>query len=1202
MNTSPFPLLAPRSCWWSAAIVSTALGLLSPSVMQAGEPQLVADLNVRGGGVQAMMAGGDRLFFTTMDPDIGFEAWTSDGTVIGTRPLRDIAPGRRDASPILGATLSGRTWFSAFTASSGREPWVSDGSGGGTLQAGDLRTDTDADGNALGSDPVSFADLGNGSVVFLATTQAGVGLYRSNGNPGGTILVKTLGATRGNASVRRGAVRIPSLAKAVVICNGQAWVTDGSEQGTFALALPPATGQTAPVEAVAAAGGVFVGNPGETGFWYTDGSQANTRAISAGGVFYFPTDTTGGRLVFMGGRRLRSSDGTQAGTTIIRDVDAFYSIGAANGQYVVSQGAPGDFRVLLSDGTAGGTTQIGTGVYISNSMKAVSAGGASWFVGYVVRNGKNDRQLWRIQGTTLSEVKVMTAVPASNNDPDIGLRFDAELAAVGDALFVRDRGKLYGVDAASREVTTLQAGLNSNADGRVQGLRLFGDGLLLWADHLGGGQADDKRPYFYAPGAAPIQLSTIRNPSGPGPLSLDSRGDFLVQGSVAWFPANNDLGQTGVNGMELWRTDGTPNGTALVKDIIPGPQSGLTRMLGPMPGDPSRAIMFADSSAAGGELFVTDGTSAGTMLIKDINPGTASSIPAVFTPMGSYALFSAQTAAQGRELWRTDGTANGTVLVKDIMPGSGHGMDRFFTNLRKPLRIGTTAYFMANDGTAGWELWKSDGTEAGTVLVKDIKPGSATSNVRDLTAFGGKLYFTADDGVHGRELWTSDGTTGGTVMVRDINPGAGSSCNALPVQGNPTLGYGLLTVSGGRLWFCADDGVHGLELWSSDGTAGGTGLVKDIRPGPEGAELRGLIDVDGVLCFAADDGISGVELWQSDGTSAGTFLAGDINTGSFDSDPFYLDPSDMTNARQLDGSYLPDAVVLGGTLYFPARAESVGRELWSYTPAVLGQTGVIAFGANSFSGSEASGQALITVTRTGGSGAATVTLTTTGGTAAPGADFTAFIGAVTFNPGETSRSVSIPVVSDAIAEGAETFTVALSTPTGGDVLGLATATVQIVDGGSANQPPTATPLSLVTAVSTPMNITLGGSDPEGAVVTVASVGAPSAGSLSGSGSSRTYTPPPGFSGTATFVFTVSDGVLISAPATVTITVGSAAVPGDLNGSGTVTFEDLSLFLSSYGKSSGDAGYLAGANLATAGSSASEVDFDDLTAFLALYPR
>jgi hypothetical protein len=152
--------------------------------------------------------------------------------------------------------------------------------------------------------------------------------------------------------------------------------------------------------------------------------------------------------------------------------------------------------------------------------------------------------------------------------------------------------------------------------------------------------------------------------------------------------------------------------------------------------------------------------------------------------------------------------------------------------------------------------------------------------------------------------------------------------------------------------------------------------------------------------------------------------------------------------------------------------------------------------------------------------------------------------------------------------------------------------------GTTNQAPTALAQSVSTAEGTAKAITLTGSDPEGSNLTYTIASNPAHGMLSGSGATRTYTPDISYVGADSFTFTVNDGALTSTPATVSITV--AGVPGDLNGDGGVTFEDLSLFLSSCGKSVGQTGFLTGANLNTTGSSASTVDFDDLVAFLALY--
>ena len=128
-------------------------------------------------------------------------------------------------------------------------------------------------------------------------------------------------------------------------------------------------------------------------------------------------------------------------------------------------------------------------------------------------------------------------------------------------------------------------------------------------------------------------------------------------------------------------------------------------------------------------------------------------------------------------------------------------------------------FFNYDKGPHEEELWTSDGTSSGTLLVKDFFPASSGAGPFDLTNFDGTLFFSADDGAHGDELWKSDGTAAGTVMVKDIDPG---STGSFPSD---------LTNVNGTLYFAANDGADGQELWKSDGTAAGTVMVKDIGPG-----------------------------------------------------------------------------------------------------------------------------------------------------------------------------------------------------------------------------------------------------------------------------------------------------------------------------------------------------------------------------------
>ncbi|REK19616.1 MAG: hypothetical protein DWQ37_00705 [Planctomycetota bacterium] len=387
------------------------------------------------------------------------------------------------------------------------------------------------------------------------------------------------------------------------------------------------------------------------------------------------------------------------------------------------------------------------------------------------------------------------------------------------------------------------------------------------------------------------------------PLGSSSPANLVNVNGTLFFSADD-----GLNGSELWKSDGTSDGTTMVKNIHPLGSSSPTQLI-----NVDGTLFFAaDNGVDGVELWKSDGTELGTTQVMDIHPA-GSSNPASLTSVDDKLFFSADDGISGIELWMSDPGSATTMLVKDINAGS---YGSYAGYLESMVSIGGTLFFTALTDQDGFELWKSDGSDAGTTMVKDINPGFDSSFPYLATAVGDTLFFTATDGSSGFELWKSDGTGAGTMQVKNINPvpGTGSAPDEL-------------TAVGGTLFFQANDGTAGTELWKSDGTETGTQRVLDIDP-VGSSDPRELTNVEGVLYFRASDGFSGIELWQSDGTPAGTQRAADIASGAIQSTPMHL-------------------VEIDGTLLFSAEASAGNQEPWIVRPKPSAVVGTHLFYNNS---------------------------------------------------------------------------------------------------------------------------------------------------------------------------------------------------------------------------------------------------------------
>jgi ELWxxDGT repeat protein len=372
------------------------------------------------------------------------------------------------------------------------------------------------------------------------------------------------------------------------------------------------------------------------------------------------------------------------------------------------------------------------------------------------------------------------------------------------------------------------------------------------------------------------------------------------------------------NGMELWKSNGTPEGTLFVKSFtssVTSPFSQFTDMNG---------VLYFVLNKGGNtyELWKSDGTSAGTTLLKSINSGAAKGFSSLVN-LNGVLYFSGYDAATGWELWKSNGSNAGTVLVKDIRPGT---TSSFPSNL---YAWNGNLYFAANDGTiASTELWKSDGTAAGTVLLEDIAPAQTSrggtyfgvsSNPSTFIAFNGALYFVASSDYDfynagtNRQLWKTDGTSAGTVVVKSI----GLYAELEMIVINQTLFFIANTLSTND----PDSGgnIHYKQLWKSDGTETGTVAIKDFYPeGYYGGPFPSFepTNLNGILLFALPGGeINDGELWKSDGTSQGTVQVKEIYPDGNGDFPKSSRPQDL--------------VAINNTLFFSAYdGTGANRQLW----------------------------------------------------------------------------------------------------------------------------------------------------------------------------------------------------------------------------------------------------------------------------------
>ena len=675
-----------------------------------------------------------------------------------------------------------------------------------------------------------------------------------------------------------------------------------------------AGGSTFDESVTVSSGTLYRMDDGTHGFelWITDGSPAGTRLVRdirpgpvssniaqmtlVAGVAYFWADDGAN------GFELWRSDGTTAGTTIVANIGAgaagfpgpMFNSGRmptiGNIFYFIGFDATAAY-LWRSDGNASGTYKVGTfapSASTFNLRDLMVVGSRLFFLA----TDTAGEELWVSDGSVAGTRRV-TNIPDNGTSPLWG-----QFTVLGDFLYFTVDDQVHGdelwrvgIDGTGPnmvvDLNNLSLGGGRTAPSHPRGLFVVGSSLIFEATTMTGpnlpnAQIIQKLYRLTAGSNTPVALMDTQFGSFPTrPISIAGSAIFELpnMGSGVWVTDGTTAGTQPVTALNfevpsapevlyrgneafffaavspgspnyyLWRTDGTAAGTRIYL------QMELTGTAGRITSFNGRLYFQRETTGSGLELWSTDGTVGGTRILRDVLPGDAGGAGAGTFVVGARMYFTADSMQGNEEPWVTDGTETNTVRLATVPP-------RFVTEGSRPLMLGslgTSVFFTADDGVHGEELWISDGSNSGARLVRDISPGSASTRIYSMTTANGFALFSAEDAA-GIELWRTDGTTVGTYRLKDINPGTAHS--------DPMYLGREFPVVNGIAYFVANDGVHGRQLWRSDGTEAGTTMVVET-PGNNGVALMAAT-VNNRIFFLGDG--NPVTLYSTDGTAAGTVV------------------------------------------------------------------------------------------------------------------------------------------------------------------------------------------------------------------------------------------------------------------------------------------------------------------------------------------
>lgn len=294
------------------------------------------------------------------------------------------------------------------------------------------------------------------------------------------------------------------------------------------------------------------------------------------------------------------------------------------------------------------------------------------------------------------------------------------------------------------------------------------------------------------------------------------------------------------------------------------------------------------------------------VLFKDIVPGAhpSSSSPSSFMTVNGTLFFQVTTGNPAKhQIWKTDGTSGNTVKVKDSVTVTNLGNTVTFQTSMN----GFLYYTVSTSPATTTELWKTDGTVTSLVATFNYQSGKGIAPTNFIVA-GGKLFFqmAIDNGL---ELWVSDGTSGGTNEVINLDPGSSAGTQYNGTRPSPMAAYN------NKVYFAGATSLGDYELYTSDGTAAGTVLTKDLAPGTakSGTPQEWLIH-NGDLYFTAYDGTI-TSLWKTNGTTV-TQISSAVNAAaplSFKGNIYYRSGIDIwkTDGTNAGTEFVADSALIG---------------------------------------------------------------------------------------------------------------------------------------------------------------------------------------------------------------------------------------------------------------------------------------------------